>query len=156
MIINTTISGGAAGFRRYTYDNPADISGTGSYITVVSQDAELARVRSLGTLVVLYHLTGDSACTKSGIACNTAGYLPYYNFDITAATYGGVKRLTADGSISSNVSQRVPIDDDTELSNGSGRVYITPEGDLRIYGNTVAYPIKAGKVLVEVIWEEAE
>lgn len=145
------ISGGAKGFRRYTYDNPADVSGAGNYITVVSQDAELARVRSLASLVVLYRLTGDSGCTKSGIACNTAGYLPYYRDNISQ--HGGVRRLTSAGE-EAMAGIGYPVSDDTNLSTGSGRVYITPEGDLRIYGNTNGYPIKAGTVLVDVIWEE--
>ena len=145
------ISGGAKGFRRYTYDNPADVSGAGNYITAVSQDAELARVRSVASLVVLYHLTGDSGCTKSGIACNTVDYLPYH---VAAANqFGAVRRLNSAGD---NMLTSIPylVSDGTSLSTGSGRVYITPEGDLRIYGNTNGYPIKAGTVLVEVIWEE--
>ena len=44
------------------------------------------------------------------------------------------------------------VDDDTNLTVGSGRIYITPDGDLRIYSNTNSYPILAGKVMVEVIW----
>ena len=152
MIINASVSGGVKGFRRYTYDNPADVSGYGNYITAASQDAELARVRSFASLVVLYHLAGDISCTKSGIVCNTHDYLPYNG--IGTAAYGTVVRLKEDGFMSLQSPQNVPIDDDTGLSSGSGRVYNTPEGDLRIYGNTNAYPIKAGKVLAEVIWEE--
>lgn len=152
MTINTAISGGAKGFRRYTYDNPADVSGAGNYITVVSQDAELARVRSFASLVVLYHLTGDSRCTKSGIAYNTPEYLPTFN--ASAVMYGAVERIKADGISSHNTIQERAIDDDTNLDSISGRVHITPDGDLRIYGNTTGYPIKAGAVLVEVIWEK--
>ena len=146
MIINASVSGGVKGFRRYEYTNPTDISGAGSYITVVAQNAELARVRSFASLVVLYHLAGDISCTKSGIACNTANYLPGLN---CAATH----RLNASGGETNAVVANT-ISDGADLSTGSGRVYITPEGDLRIYGNTNAYHIKAGKVLVEVIWEE--
>ena len=152
MIINTAISGGTKGFRRYTYEVPEDVSGVGSYITVVSQDAALARVRSFASLVVLYHLAGDISCTKSGIACNTAGYLPCFNAG--PGIYGGALRRREDGGMGGNTMQTVPIDDDTGLSTGSGHTYITPDGDLRIYCNTSAYPIKAGTALVEVIWEE--
>lgn len=151
MIINSCIfwgGGNSANYRHYEYDNPTAVSGSGSYITVVSGDDTLKRVRSLDTLLVVYRMTGTVSCIKSGLGTNAlAAYaLHNYNTNCQAAI-----RLDADGDASANGTPYA-VDDDTSISNGSGRIHITPEGDLRIYGNTNAYPILAGKVTVDVIW----
>lgn len=134
--------------RHYEYDNPAAVSGGGNYITVVSGDETLKRVRSLDTLLVVCHMTGTANCVKSCIGTNAPGIYPFYT---TEPTCQGVMRYRAAGEFSINATVNA-VDDDTNIGVGSGRIYITPEGDLRIYGNTNAYPILAGKVMVEVIW----
>lgn len=134
--------------RHYEYDNPAAVSGSGNYITVVSGDETLKQVRSLDTLLVIYHIAGEASCVKNGVGCNVLGYLPSPN---TETSHQEVIRLNASGV----VAMAYPVNriaDDTSISTGSGRIHITPEGDLRIYGNTSAYPILAGKVTVDVIW----
>lgn len=134
--------------RHYEYDNPAAVSGSGNYITVVSGDETLKRVRSLDTLLVVCRMTGTASCVKSCIGTNAPGTYPFYD---TKPTCQGVMRYTADGGLSPNGTANA-VDDDTNIIVGSGRIYITPEGDLRIYGNTNSYPILAGKVIAEVIW----
>ena len=138
-------------YRHYEYDNPAAVSGSGNYITVVSGDDTLKRVRSLDTLLVVVNLQENDANNhvKSCLGCNVAGK---YGFpgDVARA-YQTTLRAAADGSLS-NAPLVYAVDSEESLRAGSGRIYITPEGDLRIYGNTNAYPILAGKVIVEVIW----
>ena len=135
-------------YRHYEYDNPAAVSGGGNYITVVSGDETLKRVRSLDTLRVICFMTGTASCVKSCIGTNVPGIYTFYN---TEPTCQSVLRYTAAGGLSPNFTVNA-VDDDTNLAAGSGRIYITPEGDLRIYGNTTSYPILAGKVMVEVMW----
>ncbi len=134
--------------RRYEYDNPVAVSGSGNYITVVSGDETLKRVRSFDTLLVVCRMTGTVSCVKSCIGTNAPGIYPFYD---NKPTCQGVLRYTADGGLSPNATVNA-VYDDTNIVVGSGRIYITPEGDLRIYGNTNSYPILAGKVMVEVIW----
>ena len=134
--------------RSYEYDNPVAVSGSGNYITVVSGDETLKRVRSLDTLLVICRMTGTASCVKSCIGTNAPGTYPFYD---NKPTCQGVMRYTADGGLSPNGTVNA-VDDNTNIIVGSGRIYITPEGDLRIYCNTNSYPILAGKVIVEVIW----
>ena len=134
--------------RHYVYENPTAVSGSGNYITVVSGDETLKRVRSLDTLQVICHMTGTASCVKSCIGTNAPGIYPFY---ATKPTCQGVMRYTADGGLSPNGTVNA-VDDNTNIIVGSGRIYITPEGDLRIYCNTNSFPILAGKVIVEVIW----
>lgn len=134
--------------RRYEYDNPSAVSGRGNYITVVSGDETLKRVRSLDTLLVVCRMAGTVSCVKSCLGMNVIGTYPIANFITNCQS---VIRYNASGGVSENNTVNA-VDDDTDITVGSGRIYITPEGDLRIYGNTNAYPILAGKVVVEVIW----
>ena len=135
-------------YRRYEYDNPAAVSGSGNYITVVSGDETLKRVRSFDTLLVVCSMSGTVSCIKSCLGTNAMNTYPIRN---TETNCQSVLRHTADGGVSTNSTPNA-IDDDTNITVGSGRIYITPEGDLRIYGNTTSYPILAGKVMVEVMW----
>lgn len=134
--------------RHYEYDNPAAVSGGGNYITVVSGDETLKRVRSLDTLLVVCLMAGTASCVKSCLGTNVPGIYTHYG---TEPTCQSVLRYGADGGLSPNATVNA-VDDDTGITAGSGRIYITPGGDLRIYGNTNAYPILAGNVIVEVIW----
>ena len=134
--------------RHYEYDNPAAVSGSGNYITVVSGDETLKRVRSLDTLLVICRMTGTASCVKSCIGTNAPGIYPFYD---NKPTCQGVMRYKADGGLSQNATVNA-VDDNTNIIVGSGRIYITPEGDLRIYGNTNAYPIPAGEIIVDVLW----
>ena len=137
--------------RSYEYDNPAAVSGSGNYITVVSGDDTLKRVRSLDTLLVVVNLQENDANNhvKSCLGCNVAGK---YGFpgDVAIA-YQTALRAAADGSLST-APLVYAVDSEEHLRVGPGRIHITPEGDLRIYVNSDAYPILAGKVIVEVIW----
>ena len=134
--------------RSYEYDNPVAVSGSGNYITVVSGDETLKRVRSLDTLLVICRMTGTASCVKFCIGTNAPGTYPFYD---NKSNCQSVMRYTADGGLSPNGTVNA-VDDGANIEVGSGRIYITPEGDLRIYGNTYGYPILAGKVIVEVIW----
>ena len=135
-------------YRHYEYDNPAAVSGNGNYITVVSGDDTLKRVRSLDTLLVVCRMTGTVSCVKSCLGMNELHTYPISN---SINNRQSVIRYNARGEVSENNTPNA-VDDDTNIIVGSGRIYITPEGDLRIYGNTNGYPILAGKVMVEVIW----
>ena len=134
--------------RHYEYDNPAAVSGSGNYITVVSDDETLKRVRSLDTLLVACRMSGTVSCVKSCLGTNALNTYPIINYINSCQS---VLRYNTDGVINENRTVNA-VDDDTNITAGSGRIYITPEGDLRIYGNTNSYPILAGKVTVEVIW----
>ena len=134
--------------RHYEYDNPVAVSGSGNYITVVSGDETLKRVRSLDTLLVICRMTGTVSCVKSCLGTNELNTYPILNFITNRQSVMG---YTARGEASEK-STIYAVDDDTNITAGSGRIYITPEGDLRIYCNTNSYPILAGKVIVEVIW----
>ena len=134
--------------RSYEYDNPAAVSGSGNYVTVVSGDETLKRVRSLDTLLVVCRMSGTVSCVKSCLGTNKLNAYPIYNY---ISKCQSVLRYNTDGVINDNNTVNA-VDDDTNIVAGSGRIYITPEGDLRIYCNTNSYPILAGKVIVEVIW----
>ena len=133
---------------RYEYDNPVAVSGSGNYITVVSGDETLKRVRSLDTLLVVCRMSGTVSCVKSCLGTNE---LSTYPISVFRSKCQGVMRYTADGGLSPNGTVNA-MDDDTNIIVGSGSIYITPEGDLRIYFNTTAYPILAGEIIVDVLW----
>ena len=133
---------------RYTYNNPAAVSGSGNYVTIVAGDEQLASIRDEESLIVIFRAAGEAACTKSGVGMNMSTLLPLHNAGIHCQA---ANRLKSDGSITV-ASTTQAVNDDTNISVGSGRIYITPEGDLRIYGNTHGYPILAGEIVVDVIW----
>ena len=134
--------------RRYEYDNPSNVSGGGNYVTVVSGDETLKRVRSLDTLLVACRMAGTASCVKSCLGTNVIEVFPIYNAETKRQS---VIRYDAEGRATFNSTVNA-VYDDTNLIAGSGRIYITPEGDLRIYGNTNAYPIPAGEIIVDVLW----
>ena len=134
------------------YENPSDISGTGSYITVATGNDILKQVRSLDTLVVISHFPGEGARVHCAIGQNSAYYAPIVGGTYDTPSKQSVIRVTDNGAHNDN-STIYSLIDDTSLSTGSGRAYITPDGDLRLYGNTNSYPIKAGKIIVDVMWE---
>ena len=134
--------------RRYEYDNPDAVSGEGNYITVVSGDDTLKRVRSLDTLLVVCRMSGTVSCIKSCLGTNALNTYPSVNVTTRCQS---VMRFNAEGGVSTNNTVNA-VDDDTNIEVGSGRIYITPEGDLRIYGNTNSYPIPAGEIIVDVLW----
>ena len=133
---------------RYTYNNPAAVSGSGNYVTIVAGDEQLASIRDAESLIVIFRAAGEAACTKSGVGTNMSTLLPLHNVIYSCQA---VNRLKSDGS-TTVASTTQAVNDDTNISVGSGRIYITPEGDLRIYGNTNGYPILAGEIVVDVIW----
>lgn len=142
------ISVAGANHLRYTYNNPAAVSGSGNYVTIVARDDQLASIRVEESLIVIFRAAGEAACTKSGVGTNMSTLLPIHN---AVDTCQAANRLKSDGGITV-ASTIQAVNDDTNISVGSGRIYITPEGDLRIYGNTNGYPILAGEIVVDVIW----
>lgn len=134
------------------YENPSDISGTGSYITVVTGSDILKQVRSLDTLIVISHFSGEGARVHCALGCNSTYYAPIVVETASTPSKQAAVRVTAAGGYNER-SNPYSLIDDTNLSTGSGRAYITPDGDLRLYGNTSSYPIKAGRVIVDVLWE---
>lgn len=134
------------------YENPSDISGAGNYITVATGNDILKQVRSLDTLIVISHFSGEGARVHCAIGFNSAYYAPIINETASTPSKQSSIRVTADGRYNDR-SMEYSLIDDTNLSTGSGRAYITPDGDLRLYGNTSSYPIKAGRVIVDVLWE---
>ena len=134
--------------RRYVYDNPAAVSGSGNYITVVSGDETLKQVRSLDTLLVVCRMSGTVSCTKSCLGTNAPDTYPIYNY---ISKCQSVLRYNTNGVINDNNTVNA-VDDDTNIPVRSGRIYITPEGDLRIYGNTKTCPSRAGEIIVDVRW----
>ena len=134
------------------YENPSDISGAGSYITVATGSNILKQVRSLDTLIVISHFSGEGARVHCAIGYNSAYYAPILGGTNGTPSKQSSIRVTADGGYNDR-SMEYSLIDDTSLSTGSGRAYITPDGDLRLYGNTSSYPIKAGRVIVDVLWE---
>ena len=134
--------------RRYVYDNPAAVSGNGNYVTVVSGDETLKQVRSLDTLLVVCRMSGTVSCVKSCLGTNKLNAYPIHSY---ISKCQSVLRYDAKGGVNENNTVNA-VDDDTNIAAGSGRIYITPEGDLRIYGNTNAYPIPAGEIIVDVLW----
>ena len=134
------------------YENPSDISGTGSYITVATGNDILKQVRSLDTLIVISHFSGEGARVFCAIGQNSAYYAPIAGGTNRPPNKQSSIRVTADGG-HNDKGMEYSLSDDTSLSIGSGRAYITPDGDLRLYGNTQSYPIKAGRIIVDVLWE---
>lgn len=133
---------------RYTYNNPAAVSGGGNYVTIVAGDEQLASIREEESLIVIFRAAGEAACTKSGVGTNMSTLLPIYS---VGGNCQAANRLNSAGGITLAGTIQA-VNDDTDISVGSGRIYITPEGDLRIYGNTNGYPILAGEIVVDVIW----
>ncbi len=139
-------SGSALNCRRYIYNNPAPVSDS-NYVTIVEGDETLKQVRSLDSLFVTYTATGTVSCTKTAVLWNS---LENAVIDTTGMR-GITKRFDSDGDWTTN-HQIYRADDATNITSGSGRIYITEDGDLRIYGNTGSYPILAGEIDVLVAW----
>ena len=104
-------------------------------------------MRSLDTLLVVCRMSGTVSCVKSCLGPNALNTYPIVN---AATRCQSVMRFNAEGVASTNNTVNA-VDDDTNLTVGPGRIYITPEGDLRIYGNTNSYPIPAGEIIVDVL-----
>lgn len=134
------------------YENPSDIYGGGNYITVATGSDILKQVRSLDTLIVISHFSGEGARVHCAIGCNSAYYAPIAGGTNATPSKQSSTRVT-DNGVYNDRSIEYSLIDDTSLSSGSGRAYITPDGDLRLYGNTTSYPIKAGRIIVDVLWE---
>ena len=134
------------------YENPSDISGTGNYITVATGSDILKQVRSLDTLIVISHFPGEGARVHCAIGYNSAYYAPIIGGTFSTPSKQSSIRVKASGEHNDS-STEYSLIDDTSLSTGAGRAYITPDGDLRLYGNTNSYPIKAGRIIVDVLWE---
>lgn len=134
------------------YENPSDIYGAGNYITVITGSDILKQVRSLDTLIVISHFSGEGARVHCAIGQNSAYYAPIVGGTSGTPSKQSAVRVKADGEHNDN-AMTYSLIDDTSLSIGSGRAYITPDGDLRLYGNTESYPIKAGRIIVDVLWE---
>ena len=135
--------------RHYEVGNPTAILGAGEYITAISADELLSSIRDKKSLIVIYKTSGTVSCVKSVIALNESYQLPIYTQSYT--NFQASMRFKADGGIHCSYVEYA-INDDTRLSTGSGRVYITSDGDLRIYSNMNMYAIPAGTISIDVIW----
>ena len=134
--------------RHYEVVNPTAISGGGKYLTAVSADPLLARVRDKKSLVVIYRTSGTVSCVKCVIATNELGRFPILN---CTSHYFSAIRFNGNGSLGLS-SNPYAINDDTSIASGGGRVYITSDGDFRIYGNTVNFAIPAGAIYIDILW----
>ena len=130
----------------YEVTNPSSISGSGNYL-VIAKETKLATIRSYASLFIRVVGQGSASCTRVSEAVNTAADLVG---DAPAACQI-TKRLKADGA-PVEYTGNYTIDSSNNIAVGSGRIFITTDGELRWYGNTGSYPILAGKVVVDVLW----
>ena len=137
--------------RHYEVTNPSTISGSGNYI-VIATDPILVTVRSYVSLCIRIVGPGTVAqtCTKSTYASNSA---------VRGVIVDGAPRMQATNRSVANSNWALNYNDhtmadDTKISSGSGRIYITEGGELRWYGNTSGYPILEGDIFVDVFWGE--
>lgn len=133
----------------FVYNNPADVSGGGNYVPVAASET-LKQIRSLESLLVVAVMTvGDAAGVYSCIACNVPGKYGFPGVVAMATQTTLRQKAVGELSVAPGVNA---VDAGDDISSGSGRVYITEDGELRIYGNTNAYPIRAGEIVVDVLW----
>lgn len=130
--------------------NPTSVVGAGNYFIAVSGNTELATARSYNSLLVMYRTEGTVSCVKCAVGLNEAARYPIGG---DRANHQAVVRYDASSSLNTNGTAQ-PLDSTDDISIGSGRIFITENGDLRIYGNTNAYPIPAGKITIDVLWED--
>lgn len=138
---------------RFVYNNPVSVSGSGNYVTIASGNDILKRIRNYDSLIVIYRATGEASCTKNAIASNKSNFLPLYGVGAINQNYASTLRYNSEGGETLS-SLTIAINDGTNIGSGSGRVHITENGDLQIFGNTNAYPILPGEIVVDVLWDE--
>lgn len=138
--------------RHYETTNPSEVISYGNYV-VIATDSILATVRSYTSLSIRIVGPGtlSDVCTKSTYASNSS---------VRGVVFEGVPRFIvtnrctgyATNATMNNVDY--PVDNDTNLSSGSGRIYITESGEFRWYSNTSGFPILAGSIVADVFWGE--
>lgn len=136
--------------RHYETTNPSTVVSYGNYV-VIATDPILATVRSYTSLSIRIVGPGTllDTCTKSTYASNSS---------VRGVIVNGVPRFIATnrctGSETGATMNKVdyPVDNDTNISSGSGRIYITEDGELRWYSNTSGFPILAGDIIADVFW----
>lgn len=133
----------------YEVTNPSSISGSGNYL-VIATETKLATIRSYSSLFIRIVGQGSISCTRISEAANVTTNLA--TDSSTACQY--TKRIKADGNPVEYLGDYT-IDSNDNIGVGSGRIYITDGGELRWYGNTSSYPILAGKVTVDIFWEDS-
>lgn len=133
----------------YEIVNGSSVSGSGNYV-IIAKNTTLASIRSKTSLSIRIIGPGTIAetCTKSTYLSNSS---------IRGVVLDGSPRnqVTNRSVANSNWTQNMvnyPADNNTNIASGSGRIYITEDGELRWYGNTSKYPILAGKITADIIW----
>lgn len=135
--------------RHYEVVNPTAFFGYDKYLTVVSADPVLAKVRDKKSLVVIYTAQNqEPGCIKSVIATNEIGGYP---IDIWSSRAQASLYLNNDGSIHSNQTTNA-INNVLLNGMGIGRVHIMENGDLRIYSGSSSKKVPAGTILIDVLW----
>lgn len=146
--VNVAIRNGTHN-RHYEVVNPTAFFGYDKYLTAVSADPVLAKVRDKKSLVVIYTTQNqEPGCIKSVIATNELGRYPIsaWKSRAQASLY-----LNDDGSVSSNQAANA-INDALLDGMGIGRVHIMENGDLRIYSGSSTKKVPAGAISIDVIW----
>ena len=136
--------------RHYETTNPSTVISYGNYV-VIATDPILATVRSYTSLSIRIVGPGTllDICTKSTYASNSS---------VRGVVFEGAPRFIATnrckGSETGATMNKVdyPVNNDTNVTSGSGRIYITESGELRWYSNTSGFPILAGSIVADVFW----
>ena len=136
--------------RHYEVVNPTAFFGYDKYLTAVSADPVLAKVRDKKSLVVIYITqTQEPGCIKSAIAINEIKRYPIDNWD---ARFQGSLYLRDDGSIGAHDCMYAINDISNLHATGIGKVHIMENGDLRIYSGSSSKKVPAGTILIDVFW----
>lgn len=153
MIINSgALRNTTPNFAYFEFTNPTAVSGAGNYIIAVASNPTLASVRALDSLVVHYDTSGGNGSVLCAEGCNQSHKLPLASFGV--GCQASVRMSASGEATTGNTHYAISdtTDTDTAVASGPGRIHITEGGDLRIYGNTNAYPIPAGKIAIYVRW----
>lgn len=134
----------------YEVVNPTAFLGYCKYLTAATADPVLAKVRDKKSLVVLYTIQDPPvSCIKACLAENELGRYPTSHPE---NRFQAIIIINSDGTISGRDCAYC-VNDISEEAQGVGRVYITENGDLRIYCNSSStHKLPAGTFSIDVIW----
>lgn len=132
--------------------NASDVFGSGEYV-ILGKSLVLANVRSKQTLIVsVKHQSPRTEIARidSALGLNTLNFLPIYK--ASSNSRQGILRITAAEATSFTASDYA-VSDNTNITTGQGRLYITDDGELRWYVNNAStYPILSGRITADIIW----
>ena len=134
----------------YTGTITETVVGSGAYAVLV-KDPLLAELRSNENLFVRvdFDIEPTAYTIKRSWAQNTIGIIPYIS---TGEQYQFIFRFdsSADNGMQNSVYK---IFDNTQRTSGTGRLYITEDGELQIYSNSGSnYAIRPSNYTVTVEW----